>query len=512
MRYLFRVDANATMGVGHLMRCLALARALQALGAECIFLCRGEGLGRLAQDITNQGHWLLSLPQTPADGVQVDGLAHSHWLPGGWQQDVQACRGVLQGVPAADWLVVDHYALDQRWEHSMRSASKRLMVIDDLADRRHDCDVLLDQSLVDAMSTRYEGLVPAHCQCLLGPRYALLRNEFASLSPTGESQVRADAARVLVMFGGADAANLTLRAVRALARLQWHGRVDVVAGPLYAHLTELRAAVAGLPDGVLHAPALHIAELMLQADLAVGSPGVTSWERCACGLPALTIAQAGNQEPIAQALAKEGVHWYLGRAEQVDDEMLDASLTMLLNHRWTRESLHRNARRICDGRGVTRVLGVLESGAGFTVRRARAEDGIMLHAWRNDARTRRYFRDPSPLALSEHLQWFEAKLVDPASLLLIASKEGAPAGCIRFDLDGERAEVSIYLDPSLHGNGQGMGSAALRAAMAWIFEMHSEVLRIDAEVHADNVASAKMFLNCDYVPTWSRFEFRRPVQ
>jgi UDP-2,4-diacetamido-2,4,6-trideoxy-beta-L-altropyranose hydrolase len=507
MRFLFRTDADAQIGTGHLMRCLALARALRATGAECMFLCRSAGLGSLAERIVAEGHTLLALPEVNSTHVDVGESAHAHWLPGGWRRDAEACHHALSGMPTSDWLIVDHYALDHHWQSSMRVAAHKLMVIDDLADRQHDCDLLLDQNLVEAMEPRYVGLVPNHCVRLLGPRYALLRQEFEqNESHPNPSLSRAEQPRLLIMFGGTDAGNLTLRTLQALIRLRWIGPVDVVAGPLYAYLPELRAAMAGLPAALLHASADNIAELMRQAGIAVGSPGVASWERCACSLPTLAIAQADNQEMIGAALAEAGAHWYIGRAESVSDGVLDASLRMLLGNPWGCESLRRNARRICDGRGVSRVSAVLGSVGEVEIRLACAEDGDMLFSWRNDERTRRYFHNPAPLAFAEHIKWFERILADKTKILLVSSRGGVPVGCVRFDLHDNVADVSIYLDPSLQGHG--VGGRVLCAAMDWLYEQHPEITTIDAEVHSGNVASAKMFLRCGYRPTWSRFEHR----
>lgn len=508
MRFLFRTDADAQIGTGHLMRCLALAKALSASGAECIFLCRIAGLGSLAKRILAEGHTLLALPEADSAHVDVGESAHAHWLPGGWRSDAEACRHALSGVSKSDWLIVDHYALDHRWQSTMRFVAHKLMVIDDLADRQHDCDLLLDQNLVDDREKRYLELVPNHCVRLLGPRYALLRQEFEQNdSDLNTSQNPAEQPRLLIMFGGTDAGNLTLRTVKALIRLRWIVPVDVVVGPLYMYLPELRAAMASLPAALLHVSADNIAALMRGAGLAVGSPGVASWERCACSLPTLAIAQADNQMMIGAALAETGAHWYLGRTESVSDEMLDASLRMLLGNPWARESLRRSARLICDGRGARRVAAVLCSVGEVEIRPACAEDGDLLFSWRNDERTRRYFRNPAQLTFAEHIKWFGRILADKTKKLLILSRGGVPVGCVRFDLLNSLANVSIYLDPSLQG--QGIGGRVLCVAMDWLYALHPEITLIDAEVHSDNVASAKMFLRCGYLPMWSRFEHRR---
>lgn len=491
------------------MRCLALAEALRAQGAECTFLCRGAGLGQLDERILAGGHRLIPLPDAAKPAPDREGPPHAGWLPGGQVTDAASCLAALAGMAQADWLVADHYALDHRWEALLRPTAARLMVIDDLADRNHDCDLLLDQNLLDDMHERYLARVASNCVTLLGPRYALLRNEFA----VGAREPRVDATelpRVLVMFGGADAGDLTGRTVAALVRIGWSGPLDIVVGPLYARGERLRALAATLPGATLHAPASDVANLMLGAGLSIGSPGVTSWERCTCGLPTVAIAQANNQEGIGQALADAGAHWYLGRKEALTDELLDHTLHALLGNPRALQAMARNARRVCDGRGAKRVASFLVDRATLYARPAAATDGPMLFDWRNDPRTRRYFRNPAALAMDQHMEWFARVLSDESRLMLVVCREQTPVGCIRFDLNGESAEVSIYLDPSCHGTG--LGSGVLRAALEFLHTERPRVIICRAEVLAENAASAAMFASCGFRVRSSWLEYRRHVQ
>jgi UDP-2,4-diacetamido-2,4,6-trideoxy-beta-L-altropyranose hydrolase len=362
MRILFRTDANAQIGTGHLMRCLALADVLRAEGAECTFLCRSAGLGTLAGKITDAGHALLALPEAAAidAGSDPPQLAHAKWLPGGWRNDYAACLAKLEGQSVADWLIVDHYALDSRWGKAMRVAAVRIMVIDDLADRDHDCELLLDQNLVAELETRYANRVPKDCTCLLGPRYALLRTEFAALREKALARVQPiQAERVLVMFGGADPGDLTGATIDMLVTLGFSGHVDVVAGPLYQPLEALRTRLSSLPAARLHVQPPDIGKLMAQADLAIGSPGVTSWERCVLGLPTLAISVADNQEPIGKALAQVGGHSYLGHLEKLALPQLALAIRSLLDDKAMRESLGKASQSLCDGYGAERVCGVM---------------------------------------------------------------------------------------------------------------------------------------------------------
>ena len=506
MRILFRTDANAQIGTGHLMRCLALADGVRAEGVECTFLCRAGGLGVMASRITEAGHVLLTLPDSPVGDADVDSpqLAHAGWLPGGQLNDAAACLNVLGGQPVADWLVVDHYALDERWENPMRVAAARILVIDDLADRQHDCDLLLDQNQVPDMVARYGNRVSENCRFLLGPKYALLRNEFSRSDASAPAIERSTSPRLLVMFGGADPQDLTLRTVNALARVGWKGGVDVVAGPLYADPDTLQKAIAALPDARLHAPARDVAKLMRSAGFAVGSPGVASWERCACALPSLTIAQADNQAPIGEALGISGAHCYLGRAEAVTDADLEAALRFWQNNGLARQAMTAAAHAVCDGLGVRRVVRQLLR-PSLSIRIACQDDAALLFSWRNDERTRRYFFDPSPVDFLSHLNWFRDVLNRTDTKLLVICRSATnPVGCVRFDFFEHKAKLSIYLNPDLQG--QGLGAASIEGALDWLRLNRQDIAAVEADVLRSNFASKNAFSSVGFEEIWSRYE------
>jgi UDP-2,4-diacetamido-2,4,6-trideoxy-beta-L-altropyranose hydrolase len=163
----FRVDANSQIGTGHFMRCLTLAVALKQCGAQIRFVSRD--LPTYLRDMfVARDLDLVSLSSAEKEKPTRD-LAHSHWLGASQAQDAKATIQALSDN-SWDWLIVDHYALDVRWESTLRKSTKQIMVIDDLADRQHNCDVLLDQNLYRDMQTRYSDKVPAHCRLLLGPR------------------------------------------------------------------------------------------------------------------------------------------------------------------------------------------------------------------------------------------------------------------------------------------------------------------------------------------------------
>ena len=360
MKVVFRADASAAIGAGHVMRCLALADALKRRGVATQFICR-EQPGDLCESIEAKGHGLSRLPEGVAD-VRAD------------------AEYSAAAFTTADWLVVDHYGLDVAWERAMRAQARRILAIDDLADRAHDCDLLLDQNLRPEGAARHAGPLPVGCTPLYGPRHALLRPQFAARrAPRDRRAVR----RILVSFGGADAGGETLKALAAIARLAGTPpAVDVVIGQANPHRAAIEQACQALPAARLHGQVEDMAALMAAADLAIGAGGTTSWERCCLGLPCLTIAIADNQLAPAAALAEAGGQLYLGASAQVSEDRLASALASAIALPELRAHLSRRGMELVDGRGVDRVANHLLVDR-VHLRAARVEDSAALHTWRN---------------------------------------------------------------------------------------------------------------------------------
>jgi UDP-2,4-diacetamido-2,4,6-trideoxy-beta-L-altropyranose hydrolase len=331
VRAAFRTDSSLTIGTGHLYRCLTLADALRRRGASASFVCR-ELPGNLIPHVEGLDFPVLRLAPRNASGYP--GSPERPALPGkgiAWEIDARDTIHEFAGAPRVDWLIVDHYGLDRRWEGEMRPFAERIMVIDDLADRPHDCDLLLDQNLHEFPDRRYEGLVPGHCRKIFGPRNALLRPEFIEAGKTSRGRdgvVR----RILVFFGGTDRTNETSKALEALRRL---GRqdiaVDVVAGGANPHRDQVRRLCLSMGNAGFHLQVGNMAELMAKADLAIGAPGTATWERCYLGLPAVTLVLAENQHSNAVQVSRAGATVNLGWHSEVDADRLAAAVGRLLD-------------------------------------------------------------------------------------------------------------------------------------------------------------------------------------
>ena len=401
-RIALRADASLQIGTGHVLRCLTLADALSARGADCQFICRAHE-GNLIEFIRDKGYVAHGLPILPsagsnpttqgsdalirptlghgptvrpelvegrcrhrastghipslADGSATDwDLTHSDWLGVTQAQDADACAPIL-AVQRPDWLIVDHYSLDARWERALAPHYRKLMVIDDLADRPHACDLLLDQTFGRDVAD-YRPLVPADCRLLCGSHYALLRPEFAALRPYSlQRRARPALRELLITMGGVDKDNATEQVLQALRAcpLPADCRITVVMGATAPWLEEVRMQAQDIPwpTRVLVGVS-DMAQLMADSDLAIGAAGATSWERCCLGLPTAMMVLAENQRHAARLLEQANAARMLDLTTNFQKRF-----TEFINEIFASETclaqLRDNASKVTDGQGCEHV-------------------------------------------------------------------------------------------------------------------------------------------------------------
>jgi UDP-2,4-diacetamido-2,4,6-trideoxy-beta-L-altropyranose hydrolase len=346
----FRADASSQIGTGHFMRCLTLADEFKNKGAKIRFISRN--LPAHLIDMLNEK--CMEYISLSADVAleSVDELAHANWLGTSQAHDAQATIQALADQ-LWDWLVVDHYGLDERWESAVRVCCKKLMVIDDLADREHNCDVLLDQNYYRDMRTRYNGKVPPNCNLLLGSSYALLREEFRKLREKLKPR-SGEVKKILVFFGGFDADNYTSLAISVLEKFYSRLQVVIVIGAQHPNREQIQHACIAY-GYTFHEQTTRMAELMAEADLAIGAGGAATWERCCLGLPTLIVAVAENQIDIANALDSEGGCLYLGAKDEVNSQTIQYAIAELLIAPTHVQAISQQASSLVDGLGLSRV-------------------------------------------------------------------------------------------------------------------------------------------------------------
>ncbi|MCF5066647.1 UDP-2,4-diacetamido-2,4,6-trideoxy-beta-L-altropyranose hydrolase [Pseudomonas syringae] len=348
MRVLIRADASPTIGSGHIARCVTLARALRAKGSHVAFACR-RLCGHRLDVLQAQGFETFALPERYY-GEDPD-QAIEAMLP--WQADIDALALMLEGRERFDWIIVDHHGLDHYWQTAARRWAPRIAAVDDLATRRYDVDLLLNQNL-SGLSENYAPLVPVGCRVLLGPHYAMLRAVFNCPA----IEIKPHARRVLVNFGGFDAAMQTYQVMLALAD-STELEVDFVAGAVNPAWAQMQAMVEARPNWRLNRFVSDFYQRMTEADLFIGAGGGTCWERAALGLPTICIAVSNNQQANGEAMAVTGGHVFMGSHDRVSVDQLRQAVNFVISNHYLRQCLAGRSRQLVDGRGAYRVASAL---------------------------------------------------------------------------------------------------------------------------------------------------------
>ena len=363
MKVVIRVDASLKIGTGHVMRCLTLADALKQQGADVMFICR-EHKGNLLERIEQQGFQAYKLPECTNnindkrqnDIPERERLYGKQWLGSTQQQDAEQCQLILENIKP-DWLIVDHYAIDHTWQTLLKESYKQLMVIDDLADRVHVCDLLLDQTYARKKED-YSGFVPPGCQMLLGSQYALLRPEFAQWREYSlKRRANPEFKKLLITMGGVDPDNVTGQVLNALKNcsLPQGLEITVVMGETAPNIKAVQKQAKEMPCNTQVKTAVNnMAELMANADLAIGAAGATTWERCCLGVPSIQVVLADNQKLIAEFINNAGAALCIDRQQIVTVCIQIKRAINQIN------SLVVNSSKVSDGMGVVQVIRYLK--------------------------------------------------------------------------------------------------------------------------------------------------------
>ncbi|PCI21436.1 MAG: UDP-2,4-diacetamido-2,4,6-trideoxy-beta-L-altropyranose hydrolase [Piscirickettsiaceae bacterium] len=363
MKFVIRADASLQIGTGHVMRCLTLAEALKEKGAQVEFICR-EHERNLIDFIQGKGFKVhrLSVIENDLEISKITGLksknilSHAHWLGATQQQDADVCKVILKKI-GPDWLIVDHYAIDETWQMELQGTYKKLMVIDDLADRQHLCDLLLDQTFC-RRTQGYKELVPDNCQMLLGSQYALLRSEFAQWREYSlKRRENPEFNKLLISMGGVDQDNVTGKVLEELKNgdLPSDLEITVVMGSTAPHLKAVQQQAKILPYKTeVKSNVSNMAEIMSNADFAIGASGATTWERCRLGLPSAIIVLAENQKDIANILAQKNI------AIVLDNKSLKIGIKKIkIMSKQDLFNMSTKAAKMVDGLGAQRVINVI---------------------------------------------------------------------------------------------------------------------------------------------------------
>lgn len=467
----FRCDASVDIGIGHAMRCLAFAETLRWAGWAC-----GFSVNREASDV----------------------------VPALLRDDIELTVAEPAGVPdtkKARLAIVDNYRLDGHFDTKLRGQGTDVIVFDDLANRMHDCVMLLDPT-PGRGEEHYRALVPNDCRLLLGPRFAIIGDRWLTRRRASRQRLNAGrpVERIIVSMGGTDPYDATRRVLAGLVSSATGAHVDVLIGAGTPHRAEL-AAMAG-PSLSVHVDHPDVAALAGEADLAIGAAGTSSFERALLGLPAILIPLADNQCAVAAAFSSAKAADIVPPVILDDANALGARIASLAGDGDRRAAMSDNAAKLTDGRGRFRLLAALagrvasRSGRTVMLRLVEAADEQWLLDLQSQEATRRFARHPVVPSAAEHGAWFAAILEDRERLLLIVDTDRGPCGMVRLDSLAERHasfEISIAIDSRLHGVG------LARAALHLVRNLAPGADLI-ATVKAENQASLALFTAAGFQP------------
>lgn len=478
---IFRADASPIIGSGHVMRCFALAKALSEAGWQCHF-ASVDTVQNCISKFTAGAFNCIDLPKD----ISNQPAALQHAFPDG-----------------VELLVIDQYDLDITFEMGCRSWADRIFVIDDLANRVHDADILLDQTH-GRRSKDYRDLVPKHCAIYTGTRYALLQPEF--LSARTDALARRDESNhkikhILVILGATDPDGVTSTILDGIRKSDIDTTVAVILGSWASSPKTIAMAQTRSLEIRKSVSAVEIVELMSKADLAFGAGGTTSWERCCLGLPALAVTMSDNQHAANCTLDQVGAIKHLGLSDVIDSSLIAKQIENLIEHPEQLQNMSEAARRICDGRGTSRILlSLAEStltrhGEEVSLRLMELEDEEMILAWQSSENIRQYSRNKEAPDPETHSAWLHHELHDSTCLPMVVKHQGVAVGLMRFNRTIEhKVEVSILIAPEYQG--LGIATTALQLGRR-VFPG----CNLWAKIHPDNRASIKSFTRAGYIAT-----------
>ena len=500
MDVVIRTDASRVIGTGHVVRCLTLAEQLRTKGATVHFVSRLHE-GHLCDVLEKRDFSVHRLAHSMAESAVESERSYDQWLGSSWLEDACKTSKIITSLSAKPaWLIVDHYALDLKWEKYLRPLVNRILVIDDLADRVHDCDLLLDQNLMEKMHTRYASFIPDSCSLLLGPSYALLQSLYPELHdciPFREGKIE----RILIFFGGSDTSNLTGLALKALIGLQQTDIIiDVVLGRSCSNKKAIYELAHERQNINLYDSLPSLAPLIAKADLAIGGGGTTTWERLCFGLPSLVITLADNQKPIADILHRCGLLYWFGHDGEVTIDLFQQTLKRIFEHNLERDWSER-CHRTVDGKGTERVATVmlLNERSSLQARRTRVSDEALLLEWANDPETRRNGFFSAVITPEEHHQWFVARLrdIERCFMFIIETQDGVPVGQVRFQRE-ENGIYEVHYSLAKCFRGRNIGKEMLNRAITH-FSLGKPVVTLVAFVKKENIPSQKIFQKLNFV-------------
>lgn len=349
MKITIRADSSSIIGSGHIMRCLNLAKALKGRGCEVSFLCQ-KNEGSLNDWLLKEQHFdVFELEETKTFEQE---------------RDADQSRKIIGNLKGLDWLIVDHYKIDQVWQRRLRDVAQKILVIDDLSDREHDCDAFLNQAVLDSKDNPHQDRVPESCVKFLGPRFALIDPQFLKRRQNMDPGKRSKQIQnIFSFFGGSDKDHFSLKFIEAVQNnknrnLNYHLIVGRQTPGAEKILKE-----AGENDQIKTYHSIKdMAGFISTMDLFVGSGGMITWERCCLGVSGIVVSMADNQYHFSKTLGDQGCHVFLGRHQDINSKQLAEAIDALLLNSDQICNMSKKSFELVDGQGVDRIVRFLLEG------------------------------------------------------------------------------------------------------------------------------------------------------
>ncbi|MEM7746919.1 MAG: UDP-2,4-diacetamido-2,4,6-trideoxy-beta-L-altropyranose hydrolase [Pseudomonadota bacterium] len=468
LRFLARFDAGQGVGAGHMSRCLAIASEFERLGYEIYCQVNDGALHQIPQHLRERS-------STTASGE----LFNFNLLPDN-----------------IDVALIDHYAIGQEHEHELRKRCATIVVLDDLANRTHDCDVLID-SAIGQDPDRYRSKTPDGSLRLIGPAYAPLRSTFRTgRIRMSENHHPAEARKALfISIGAVDSSNATSKIMKAIANVSDLSRITVVLSSQAPHLDTVRCQVQDIENAELVVDCHDMAQLVTDHDLAIGAPGVSALERACLGIPQVLLTTAPNQIANYQGLLDQEMAIGLGDMSELDDQVVGDTVVSFSSDHGLQHRLKQNGMRGIDGLGSRRIAALVHTipktrdGRRLSARPIRQQDGPKLYAWQINPSTRRYFRNPTAPTPQEHEKFMQSRLTVWRSISEVLTLDGEPVALVRADPAQPASntyQVAIVVDPRMRG--QSIGKAALGYLKGLMMSA-----TLEAYISVDNKPSLSVF-------------------
>ncbi len=487
----FRLNISRIIGYGHFMRCLNIANEMKKRNKRCIFVINSIP-NAICDLLLKYGHEYISLEENVYQEFDY----------------LNDAKSTIDAIKDKDieWLIVDNYDIDSRWHKLLRVHVKKILVIDDLANRYYDCDLLIDQSY-KREEKEYQNYVKKECKLLTGTNYTLLDERYSYLRIKALNRRRniSNIENIFISVGSIDNYNIINKTINAIKDVSWDIKpvISISVSSETPNLNDIKALINKSEFDInLNLDDKNVPERIMQADLSIGACGTTTWERCSLGLPSIVIVLSENQKHISRVLSEDNVVIDLGEHKNVDEKLIKQKILLLKSDKKLMNNLSNNGFNLVDGLGVKRLCQYIYPSKNkyndeIILRPLNTTDLDTIYDWQSNSKIREYFNNTDTPTKEEHSKWFENRLISKNKITSVITVNDSPAGVICLDpIESEGIYLDIYaISIYLIFNYQGRGIAFISLK---IIESYFNNVELQAQIKKDNESSLSLFKKLGY--------------